>query len=356
MFESLRVPEPAGPGDHIRVISPGLPGLAHLPDRARRAERALLELGFTVSYGSRARLVSDDGTTAGTARARADDFMEAFEDPEVNVVLSAQAGLGSRDLLDFLDPARIASSPKPFSGYCDNVYLNLYLAAYAGISSLYGCTFMKHFGEAGGAFPETKDYFVRALASTDPLVCRPVPSRNGEPLNWCAQEDEMPRQRNVQGGWTWLHPGTARGILLGGEITLIPKLVRDFELSLESTVLFWDVSFHGLPVWQLFKDMCESTDLTRLAGMIVGAHPGIAPTEWAPTVADLVDEFLPEIDYPVVVNVDLGHLCPSWTVPFGREAVIDSKEAIIFPPGRADRCDDITCIAAQGLVSLFPRS
>jgi len=309
-----------------------MPELAYAPDRACRAEQALLDLGFTISYGSRARLISYDGTTAGTGRERAADFMEAFEDPAVDVVLAAEAGLGSRDLLDFLDPARIAASPKPFVGYCDNVYLHLFLAASAGISSLYGCTFMKHFGEGGGAYPETIEYFTRSLDSTDPLVCRPVPSRVGKPLNWYLPEiDSLPRLRSVEGGWTWLRRGAARGTFLGGEITLIPELVRMFGLSLGSAVLFWDVAHHGLPVRPLFKDMCESADVTRLAGMIVGAHPSIAPVEWARTVASLADEFLPETSYPIVVNADLSHLCPSWTVPFGEEVRLDSAGAIVFP-------------------------
>jgi muramoyltetrapeptide carboxypeptidase LdcA involved in peptidoglycan recycling len=309
-----------------------MPELSYVPDRARRAERALQELGFTVSYGSRARLISDDGTTAGTGRDRAADLMEAFEDPAVNVILAAGAGLGSRDLLEFLDPATIAANPKPFSGFCDNVYLHLYLATNAGISSLYGCDFIKHFGEAGGAFPETTDYFTRALASTDPLVCTPVPSRIGKPVNWYIPEiDILPRQRTVEGGWTWLRPGTVRGTLIGGEITMIPELVRRFGLSLESTILFWDLSHHGLPVRPLFKDMCESTDVTKLAGMIVGAHPTITPAEWTRTVADLADEFVPETTYPIMVNADLSHLCPSWTVPYGEEVLLDPAGSIVFP-------------------------
>lgn len=312
-----------------------MPYLAYAPARARRAERALTGLGFTISYGSRAMLVSGDGTRAGSGRERAADFMEAFGDPDVDVVLTSEAGLGTDDLLDFLDPAPIAASPKPFIGYCDNVYLHLYLAKITGISSLYGCTFMKHFGEAGGAFPETIYYFTKALASAEPLVCTPVPSRVGKPGNWYVPEiDCLPRERTIEGGWDWLRPGTARGTLLGGEISLIPELARRFALSLRSAVLFWDVSHHGLPIRPLFKDMCESADVTSLAGMIIGAHPAVSPPEWADTLAGLIDEFLPGTDFPIVANADLSHLSPSWIVPYGEEAQLDSEGPIIFPRGR----------------------
>jgi muramoyltetrapeptide carboxypeptidase LdcA involved in peptidoglycan recycling len=143
--------------------------------------------------------------------------------------------------------------------------------------------------------------------------------------------ERMPRHRDTAGGWTWLRPGTGRGALLGGEITLIPELIGRFELSLRSKVLFWHVGYHGLPLQQLFKKLCDKADVTSLAGMIVGAHPVFPPAEWAGTVAGLLDEFLSGSAFPVVVNADLSHLCPSWTVPFGEEAILEAPDRIVFP-------------------------
>jgi muramoyltetrapeptide carboxypeptidase LdcA involved in peptidoglycan recycling len=309
--------------------------MAYIPDRVARGERILQNHGYTVSYGRNAFLISDDGTTAGTAEQRAADLMEAFADPSVDVILAADAGLGSRDLLDALDAATIAAHPKPFIGYCDNVFLNHYLARNAALSSLYGCTFMVHIGEAGGAYPETLDYLARSLASSEPLVCTRMPSRTGDLVSWYVPELEVvPRRRDIPGGWTWLREGTARGPFLGGEITLIPELVEYFGLSLASTVLFWDISYHGLAVQSLFKDTCDHVDLTRLAGMVVGAHPLMPLAEWARTVGDLIDEFLPDAGYPVVVNADLSHTCPSWIVPFGEEIVLESPDTVVFRRGQ----------------------
>jgi muramoyltetrapeptide carboxypeptidase len=331
MRPPLRIPGPVLPGAHIRVISPASPTLAHIPARARRGERALTGLGFSVSYGRHARLISDDGTTAGHARQRAADLMEAFEDPSVDAVLSSDAGLGTCELLDFLDPAALAANPKPFIGSCDNVYLNQYLAAEAAMSSLYGCTLMAQLGEAGGAFPETLDYLARALAGSAPMVYTPVPSRTGEFLNWYIPELEAcPRRRSVPGGWTWLRPGAASGPLLGGEITVIPDLIARFALTLDSAVLFWHVAFHDTPPDQALRALCDSADLSDLAGMIIGAHPAIPPAVWAAQVSDMLDEVLPGLTCPVVVNADISNLCPSWTVPYGERVAIDSAGKLEF--------------------------
>jgi muramoyltetrapeptide carboxypeptidase len=326
------IPPPVSPGGHIRIISPGMPILALVPERAQRAEKALADLGFVVSYGRHAFEISDDGLAAGTAEQRATDFMAAFADPSVDAVLASEAGCGSEDLLDLLDPAVLAANPKPFLGYCDNVLLNQFLASRAGISSLYGATMMVHFGEGEGGYPETTEFLVAALDSSRPLVCTPVPSRTGGVIPWYVPElERLRRPRDIPGGWTWLRGGTARGALFGGEITLVPELVDRFDLQLDSCVLFWDISFHGLEVRDLFRAVSERVDMSRLAGMIVGAHPVVPPSDWRTSVAALLDEFIPEADYPVVVNADLSHTCPPWIVPYGEEVILEAPDRILFP-------------------------
>jgi muramoyltetrapeptide carboxypeptidase len=333
----VRLPAPVRTGGHIRVVSPASASIALVPARARRGEQALSGLGFTVSYGRHAGLISADGQTAGSARQRARDLMDAFADPSVDAVLSANAGIGSRDLLEFLDPRVLAANPKPFIGFCDNVFLNQYLFTAAGLTSLYGCSLMYHLGDGGGPFPETVDYLTRALDGS-PVTCVPVGSRTGEYLNWHIPElEELPRYRGIPGGWTWLREGTATGTLLGGEITTIRDMASTFGLSLDSAVLFWHVALREEPRDDVFRQLCASVDLTRLAGMVVGPHPGIAPAQWGAQVSDMLDENLPGLSCPVVVNADVGHVSPSWTVPFGEQVTIDSAGSIKFPrtPGMA---------------------
>jgi muramoyltetrapeptide carboxypeptidase LdcA involved in peptidoglycan recycling len=261
--------------------------------------------------------------------------MEAFADPSVDAIMAADTGLGSKDVLDHLDPAVIAANPKPFAGYCDSAFVNLYLAAQSGLASLYGCTFMIHLGEAGGAYPETLACLAGALDSGRPLSCSPVGARTGGLIRWFEPASERrARTLDMAGGWTWLRPGTARGVFLGGEISQLPDLVDHFGLSLRSTILFWDISFHGRPVQPLFKRLCDRSDLTGLAGMVVGTNPLVPPAEWAATVGELVAEFLPGSDFPVVVNSDLSHTCPSWTTPYGEQAVLE-RDRLVFPRGTA---------------------
>jgi muramoyltetrapeptide carboxypeptidase len=329
----MLIPKPVKAGGHIRIVSPGMPTIALLPNRARRAEEALRKLGYDTSYGARAFAVSADGTTAGSAADRAADLMEAFADDAVDAILTSDSGLGSREIMPLLDAAVIAANPKPFIGFCDTVYLHQYLASYAGVSSLYGCVLTLHFGEAGGPYPETLSGFERALRSSELLTCQPVPSRTAELIDWFDPESEQRvRPREVPGGWDWLRPGRARGPLIGGEISTVPDLVRCFDLQLDGAVLFWHIAVHNAqPIRAQFEDVCNCADLSGLAGMIIGAHPSLPPAQWARDVDELIRDLLPGTSFPVLVNSDLGHLCPAWTVPYGEDVVLDDAEGVSFP-------------------------
>jgi muramoyltetrapeptide carboxypeptidase len=329
----MLIPKPLAADSHIRIISPGMPTIALVPDRTRRAERALRNLGFEISYGAHALSVSDDGTTAGAAADRAADVMEAFGDESVDAILASDSGLGSRELLPLLDAAVIAANPKPFIGFCDTNFLHQYLASYAGISSLYGCIFTLHFGEVGGPYPETLEYFKSALMSPEQLICRPLPSRTADVIDWFDPESEgQLRGRDIPGGWTWVRPGCARGQLLGGEISTIPAIVNCFDLRLDGTVLFWHVAIHNeQPLRTQLEALSACADLSNLAGMIVGAHPRLAPDQWAQVVDSMMQELLPGTSFPILTNADLGHLCPSWIVPYGEDVVLDDSKGIIFP-------------------------
>lgn len=326
-------PKPLAAGGHVRIISPALPTIAHIPERARRADRVLRDLGFEVSYGVHAFSISDDGISAGSAADRAADFMEAFEDDSVDAILTSDAGMGSRDILPLLSAASIVAHPKPFIGFCDTAFLHQYLASCAGMSSFYGCVFMIHLAESGGPFPETLDFFERAVMASDALTCQPMPSRTRTALNWYDPELEpVPRKRGEPGGWTWLRPGLGRGQLVGGEISIIPEIVSYFDLRLEQSVLFWDIAgSNKLPLRPQFKKLCTSADLKNISGMIVAAHPRLPSEQWAVTIESLINEFLPGAAFPILVNADLGHLSPSWIVPYGEDMVMDHAEGIIFP-------------------------
>lgn len=334
----LDPPPPVGPGARIRVISPGLPTLMHVPERGERARDALRALGFRVGFSRHAHGLSPDGIASGTVEERAADLMEAFADDTVDGIMISDSGGGTLAMLPLLDAGVIMANPKPFVGFCDTVFLNQYLAD-LGLASYAGSCLMFHLGDVGGPFPETADHLVRALAVTQPLMCGPVGDRAKPLESWHIPEQEGARRvRTYPGGWTWLRTGIATGPLYGGELSLLPQIVDRFGVSFDGAMLWWDVTeVQPEPVDAMMAALAARTDLSRLAGMVVGANSRMAPDDWVRAVAAALDRHVPGYDYPVLANADICHMVPSWTLPYGEIATLDSGRGLILPRTKAER-------------------
>jgi muramoyltetrapeptide carboxypeptidase len=333
----LLLPRKIRPDSHIRIVSPSWPSIYYTPYRTARAEQAMTDFGFTFSYGRHAAEVTDDGGSAGTAEQRAQDVMEAFTDENADVILSAAGGGTTREILPLLDADVIRASRKPFIGYCDNVWLNQYLLE-NGLCSYYGIAYVAHFGEPGGLYPEISAQLRAVLLSHDEIVCSSASRRTNQYFNWQDQKmEQRVRIRNVRGGCDWIREGEGRGRFIGGGVDGLPNLIDHFSLDLDGAVLFWDVGPSTLqPLPYLLKEIARRADLTRLAGMVVGANIRSRPERWAATVAEALDEVIGEIGYPVMVNADIGHLDPPWVTPYGMDAVLDSQVGLCFPRDEFD--------------------
>jgi muramoyltetrapeptide carboxypeptidase len=258
--------------------------------------------------------------------------MEAFADSDVDVVLAAMAGRGSAEVLEFLDPRVFISNPKPFIGFCDNVYINAFLATRCALTSQYGCTFLFEFGEPGGPFPEVLESFKVMITSKEFIICDQFTSRSNERFRLLDPESESRiRSRNVAGGGLdWIRHGTARGRLIGAEIAILPDLVRRVGMDLAGGILFWDVAYHELPIEPLFEKLCKIDAVRNIEAMLIGAHPSMSLQAWSGVVRGLMRKYLPEALFPVVANTYISHLQPTWLVPYSEECRLNEDGSLVF--------------------------
>lgn len=68
---------------------------------------------------------------------KAEEFMQAFEDPEIKGVIALTGGYEQLRILQYLEPERIKENPTRFYGLSDNTNLHIYLWK-LGIQSFYG--------------------------------------------------------------------------------------------------------------------------------------------------------------------------------------------------------------------------
>jgi len=151
--------------------------------------------------------------------------MEAFSAPSVRGIISTIGGDDSIRILRHLDLDVLRDHPKLFVGYSDSTVTHFACLA-AGLTSLYGPTFMSGFGENAGVHPYLADSFRRAAFTADaPGLIEPSAERTVESLPWGAAQltraagrwrrmligptrpllgdpsDNLPRRAAVSRGW-----------------------------------------------------------------------------------------------------------------------------------------------------------
>src|SRR5206468_7265375 len=124
--------------------------------------------------------------------ARLADLERMLDDPEVRAIFCARGGYGSQRILPGLDPDRLRRQPKPIVGYSDATAL-LNAAVGAGIVAFHG--------------PMVADDIARGLS---PRSAGHLWSLLSDPA-WI-WELEAP---------TIIHPGRARGRLMGGCLAVL---------------------------------------------------------------------------------------------------------------------------------------
>ena len=139
---SCRPPRPCEPDDLERLVA---------VLRAPRASRQ----GCPHAHAT-------TGYIAGPAADRAADLMQAFADPDIQLVMPAEGGEGAANLLELLDFDVIGESGKVFVGLSDTSILANAIATRAGLAALHGPT--GHSFSRLEVEPYTEDWFWRIVS------------------------------------------------------------------------------------------------------------------------------------------------------------------------------------------------
>ncbi|NIH80376.1 S66 peptidase family protein [Amycolatopsis viridis] len=274
----------------VAVVAPAGPVT---PERLDRALAVLASWGLRVhnlvTPGSRpVRYLAD------TDVARAKLFTEAWLDPEVDVVLAVRGGYGTQRMLDLLDWAALRNAgPKVFAGSSDTTALHAAIHAHLGLPTLFSpMPAGDYWDEAGG------EHLRRALLMPGPVT--------------------LP-------GTEVLVPGTARGRLTGGNLSLLATGVGTPEQgsAREAIVVLEDVSEPVYRLDRMLTQLLRSGWFAGVAGIVLGTWTRCGePAD----VHALMLERLAPLGVPVLAGVPFGHVEGSLTVPLGVDAVLDTAE------------------------------
>ncbi|MFD4571033.1 LD-carboxypeptidase [Streptomyces sp. NPDC058417] len=237
------------------------------------------------------------GHLAGTDADRAADLQAAWCDPAVDAVICARGGYGAQRVVDLLDwTAMRAAGPKVFLGFSDSTALHEAFAVRLGLVTLYGPV------AAGIDFVKNaraQDH-LRATLFTPETV------------------------RTLTSTGTALAPGRARGVTLGGCLTLLATGLgtpHSRPGARGGLLMLEDVGERPYRIDRTLTHLLRARWLDGVAGIALGSWAQCGPyEELRPVLADR----LGGLGVPVVEELGFGHCDGALTVPFGIGAVLDA--------------------------------
>jgi muramoyltetrapeptide carboxypeptidase len=294
-------------GDLIGVVSPASPPLSS--ERIERGVRYLESLGYRVAVGKHAAAVH--GYLAGTDEARAADFNAMVEDRAVKAIFAVRGGYGTSRILSMINFAALKRNPKIIAGYSDLTALQLAVYRKVGLVTFSGPMVGVEMWDQFD--PYSEEHFWRLLTST---------SRVGV-LENPADEPVVPRT-----------PGVARGVLLGGNLSLLISLLgTPYAPDLNRSILVLeDVDEAPHRVDRMLMHLRNAGITRRIAGLALGKFTDCVPSDPSKphlTIDQVLDEFVGAVNLPTVSNIQYGHLPRKLTLPIGAKARLDvSKGAV----------------------------
>ena len=281
---------------------------------------------------------------------RAEDLLQAFRDPEIDMILCAIGGDDTFRLLPYLfdhDELREAVSQKVFLGFSDTT-INHFMLHKVGLNTFYGQSFLADVCELGPEMlPYSRRYFEELISTGGVREIVPSDIWYGERENFTPEQVGKELTSHPDRGFELLQGAAVfSGKILGGCIDSMydffngerhvdmPLLCEKYGLfpALEDWrghILLLESSEEKMPpekyrrALEYFK---EKGVFDVVSGVLVGKPMDETYVEeYKQHLIDVIGN--PQL--PVVCNINIGHATPRCIIPFGVEAVVDAEKQII---------------------------
>ncbi len=290
-------------GDTIAIIAP-----AGKPDHAdlKKAAFRIKKIGYNVFVHPQCSLRR--GYLAGDDKARADALNEMFASKRIKAIFSARGGYGCQRLINYLDFDTIKNNPKIFIGYSD---LTILLHAFnsLGFVTFHGPMPAIDFSGKPYKFGLTNMFQIFSDTSYPMLIRNP----------------------RSAGSFKVFRQGRAEGILTGGNLSLLQKLIgTPFMPSFREKLVFLeDIDEEPYRLDSYLAHLFLATDIAQAAGFIFAPFYDCKITKRtfpSLTVKQVLNDYFGELKVPILTNVACGHGSENITLPIGVKAAINTEK------------------------------
>ena len=298
-------------GDTVALIAPA--SNTNEDENIRITSDIIESLGFKVRQGK--NLFERYGYLAGTDQQRAHDVNSMFADDDVDAIFCARGGYGTTRILPYLDYDHIARNPKILMGFSDITGILTAIHAKTGLVGFHGSILKRRFSEY--TLSEFKKVVMHPTART--RIGAAPPFETGE-----GRVDAENRLTHIAGG-------TARGPLLGGNLSLISSLIgTEFEPDFHGRILFLE-EVHEEPyrVDRMLTQLWLANKLHQVAGIAFGRFTDADPSGNSLSIEKVLRDRCANLGIPVVRGFMIGHIKDQTVVPIGVEAELNADDATL---------------------------
>ncbi len=252
LMQPLIKPKKLSPGDTVAAISLSWGGAQVLPHRYHIG-KTRLEKNFGLDVVETRHALKEPEWLDKNPKARADDLMEAFANPNIKAIFSIIGGDESVKLLPYIDYKIIQQNPKIFLGFSDSTVTH-FICLKAGLSSFYGPSIMTAFAENVCMHGYTVDSIKKVLFSNEMIGAIPQNHLGWtvEFLDWSEIKNQaILRKLNPPEPWQFISgKGKSQGRLIGGCIEVL-QFINGTEIwpelkTWDQTILFLETSEEGI--------------------------------------------------------------------------------------------------------------
>ncbi|SHH79534.1 S66 family peptidase [Virgibacillus chiguensis] len=331
----LMKPNKLQKGDRVATVSPswGGAGEAELRYRYEIGVRRLEEV-FGLEVVPMPNSLKGAAYVYENPQARAEDLMQAFQEPTIKAIIANIGGEDSIRLLPYIDFTVIRNHPKIFMGYSDATMVHLFCYK-AGLSSFYGPAILTDFAENVEMHEYTIDFIERTLFSRKPIgKVEPAKEWTSEFLDWFVPANsQIKRSMQPNNGYELLQgKGIVSGHLIGGCMEVL-EFAKGTELwpkmdHWKDGMLFFETSEEKPSpdhVKRWLRNYAAQGILHVVNGMIF-AKP--QQEKYYEEYKTIIGTVLQEYDLehlPVLFNLNFGHTEPKFILPYGAMAEMNCE-------------------------------
>jgi muramoyltetrapeptide carboxypeptidase len=287
-------------GDTVAITSPA--GAVWDDAQVEKFSGILKGFGFNVILGN--TLKQKLGYFSGTDSDRAKELNGFFADKTISGIFSMKGGWGCARILDQLDYKMIAQNPKVLIGFSDITTLLNTIYAKTGLVTFHGPVGNSGWNEF------TSEVFKSVVM-------------NGESVRFASG----PKPEETI---TTFNKGTATGILVGGNLTIMSSLIGSGYLpDFKDKILFLEeTKEEPYRIDRMLTQLKLAGCLDKLSGIVVGKFVKCEAEEpeKAFTFMQVLEQHIKLLSIPAYYGAKIGHIEDKLTIPVGLQATMNADK------------------------------